>query len=230
MARDLEQPFSRAFALYIASHLHKYRREPEAMLAYAEEGIALCREQNFALWLGGVIAQRGWAMAELGRVEEGIAEIREGTQAWLATGAEVAKPYYLALLADAERRLGRCAEGMRMLDEGFAVVEELSDKFYEAEIHRLKGELILQQHSEAGTSSKAEDEAEASYRRALRVARDQFAKSWELRAAMSLARLWRRQDRREEARAIVAPVYQWFTEGLQTRDLSEARALLEILH
>lgn len=177
-----------------------------------------------------MIAQRGWALAELGRVEEGIAEIREGMQAWLATGAEVAKPYFLALLADAERRLGRCAEGMRMLDEGLAVVEELSDKFYEAEILRLKGELILQQHSEAGTSSKAEDEAEVSYRRALRVARYQCAKSRELRAAISLAGLWRKQDRREEAHAILAPVYEWFAEGLETRDVSEAKALLEILN
>ena len=230
LARDLEQPFSLAFALYIGSFLHKYRREPEAMLAYAEEGVALCREQNFALWLGGATAQRGWALVELGHIEEGANEIRQGMEAWLATGAEVARPYFLALLADAERRQKRCAAGMQMLDEGLAVVEELSDKFYEAEIHRLKGELILQQHSEAATSSKTEDEAEASYRRAFRVARDQAAKSWELRAAMSLARLWRRQDRREEADAILAPVYGWFTEGLETRDLSEARALLEILN
>ena len=169
-------------------------------------------------------------MVELGHIEEGANEIRQGMEAWLATGAEVARPYFLALLADAERRQKRCAAGMQMLDEGLAVVEELSDKFYEAEIHRLKGELILQQHSEAATSSKTEDEAEASYRRAFRVARDQAAKSWELRAAMSLARLWRRQDRREEADAILAPVYGWFTEGLETRDLSEARALLEILN
>ncbi|MBV8089822.1 MAG: tetratricopeptide repeat protein, partial [Alphaproteobacteria bacterium] len=230
LARHLNLPFSLAFALYIGSYLHKYRREAEAMRAYAEEGVALCREQNFALWLGGATAQRGWALVELGHIEEGVGEIRQGMDAWLATGAEVAKPYLLALLADAERRLGRCAEGMRMLDEGLAVVEEFSDKFYEAEIHRLKGELILQQHSEAGASSKAENEAEASYRRALQVARDQCAKSWELRAAMSLARLWRRQDRREEARAILAPIYEWFTEGLETRDLSEARALLEILN
>jgi predicted ATPase len=230
VARDLNLPFSLAFALYIASHLHRYRREPEAMLAYADEGIALCKEQKFALWLGGATAQRGWALVELGRIDEGVGEIRQGMDAWLATGAEVAKPYFLALLADAERRLGRCAEGMRMLDEGLAVVEELRDKFYEAEIHRLKGELILQQHVEAGTSSKAEDEAEASYRQALRIARDQCAKSWELRAAMSLARLWRRLDRREEAHAILAPVYEWFTEGLETRDLSQAKALLERLN
>jgi predicted ATPase len=230
LARDLDLPFSLAFALYIASHLHKYRREPEAMLAYAEEGIALCREQNFALWLGGVIAQRGSALAELGRVEEGIAEIREGMQAWLATGAEVAKPYFLALLAEAERRLGRCADGLCGLDEGLTVVEELSDRFYEAELHRLKGELTLDRHSGANMRSEAQDEAEAWYRRALQVARKQSAKSWELRAAMSLARLWRKQDRREEARAILAPVYEWFTEGLETSDLSEARALLNILH
>jgi predicted ATPase/class 3 adenylate cyclase len=230
LARDLDLPFSLAFALYIGSFLHKYRREPEAMLAYAEEGVTLCREQSFALWLGGATAQRGWALAEVGRVEEGLSEIRRGMNAWLATGAEVAKPYFLAVLADAERRLGQCADGLRRLDEGLAVVEELNDRFYEAEIHRLKGELMLDRQSGANRRSEAEAEAEASYRRALRVARKQSAKSWELRAAMSLARLWRKQDRMEEARAILAPVYEWFTEGLDTEDLSEARALLEILN
>src|SRR5262249_43055260 len=120
--------------------------------------------------------------------------------AWLATGAEVAKPYFLALLADAERRLGRCANGLYRLDEGLAVVEELSDRFYEPELHRLRGELMLDQQSGANMRSEAEDEAEASYRRALQVGRKQSAKSWELRAAMNLARLWRKQDRTEEAR------------------------------
>ena len=230
LARDLKQPFSLAFALYIGSFLHKYRREPEAMLAYAQEGVALCKEQNFALWLGGATAQRGWALVELGHLEEGVGEIRRGMNAWLATGAEVAKPYYLALLTDAELRMGRCADGLRRLDEGLVVTEKLSDRFYEVELHRLKGELILRQYSGAKRRNKVEAEAEASYQRALQVARDQSAKSWELRAAMSLVRLLHKQDRSEEATAVLAPIYEWFTEGLDTRDLSEARALLKILH
>jgi len=155
LARDLKQPFSLAFALYIGSFLHKYRREPEAMLAYAEEGVALCEEQNFALWLGGATAQRGWALVELGHLEEGVSEIRRGMNAWLATGAEVAKPYYLALLTDAELRMGRCADGLRRLDEGLAVIEELSDRFYEVELHRLRGELMLNQHFGANRCARS---------------------------------------------------------------------------
>jgi predicted ATPase len=230
LARKLNLPFSLAFALYFASFVHHYRREPEAAQAYAEEGIVLCREQSFALWLGGVTAHRGWALAELGDVEEGLSEIRQGMNAWLATGAEVAKPYFLALLADVERRLGECAEGLRGLDEGLAVMEELGDRFYEAELHRLKGELTLQQHREMEGCGAVEAQAEASYQRALQIAGDQSARAWELRAAMSLARLWQKQARREEARAILARSYEWFTEGLETRDLSEARALLGTLN
>jgi predicted ATPase len=141
------------------------------------------------------------------------------------------KPYFLALLADAELRMGRCADGLRRFDEGLSIAEELSDSFYEVELHRLKRELML--HSGANRCNNVELEAEESYRKALQVARDQSAKSWELWAAMSLVRLLQKQNRREEARAILAPIYEWFTEwfteGLDTRDLSEAQALLEIL-
>jgi predicted ATPase len=198
------------------------------MLAYAEEAVALCREHNFALWLGGASVQRGSALVELGHAEEGANEIRRGLSAWQATGAAVAKPYFLALLAEAELRMGRRADGLRHLGEGLSVAEELSDRFYEVELHRLKGELML--NSGESRCNNAEVEAEKSYRRALQVARDQSAKSWELRAAMSLVRLLQKQNRRAEARAVLAPIYQWFTEGLDTRDLSEAQALLEILH
>jgi predicted ATPase len=145
----------------------------------------------------------------------------------LATGAVVAKPHYLALLADLDGRLGRSAEGLRRLEEGLAVAEELGERFYEAELHRLRGELALHLHGEGVRCRAVEAEAEASFRRALQISRRQFARAWELRAATSLARLWRKQERREEARAILAPVYQWFTEGLETRDLGDARALLE---
>jgi class 3 adenylate cyclase/predicted ATPase len=228
LARDLEQPYVLAFALYIGSYVHKYRREPEAMLAYAEEAVALCTGHNFALWLGGARVQRGWALVALGRVEEGAAEIRRGLTAWLATGAEVARPYFLALLADAELRMGRCADGLRRLDEGLSVAAKLSDRFYEAELYRLRGELMLHRGEGANRCKNIEVKAEGAYRKALAVARDQSAKSWELRAAMSLVRLLQQQNRKEEARAVLTPIYEWFTEGLDTRDLSEARALLEI--
>ena len=229
LARDLKQPFSLGFALYIGSFLHKYRREPEAMLVTPRRG---SRSAKSRTWRYGWVERRRkrWALVELGHLEEGVSEIRRGLNAWLATGAEVAKPYYLALLTDAELRIGRCADGLRRLDECLAVIERLSDRFCEVELHRLKGELILHQHSGAKRCNKAEAEAEASCQRAPQVARDQSAKSWELRAAMSFVRLLQKQDRREEAEAVLAPTYEWFTEGLDTRDLSEERALLKILH
>jgi len=106
-------------------------REPEAILAYAEAAIALCREHNFALWLGGARVQRGWALVELGHIEEGANEIRRGLDAWQVTGTQVAKPYFLALLADAELRMGRCADGLLFFYNGPAITEKLSDRFYE---------------------------------------------------------------------------------------------------
>jgi class 3 adenylate cyclase/tetratricopeptide (TPR) repeat protein len=228
LARRLNRPFNLAFALYMASHLHTYRREPEPTKAYAEEGIALCREQDFALWLGGVTLHRGWALAELGRIEEGLREARQGVEAWLATGAEVAKPHHLALLADIHRRLGQYTDGLHSLNEGLATIEALGDRFYEPELHRLMGELTLHQRDGAESCNAAK--AEALFRRALQIARAQSARVWELRSAMSLARLLRRRDRRTEARCTLSRAYEWFTEGRELRDLSDARALLASLN
>jgi predicted ATPase/class 3 adenylate cyclase len=229
LARKLNHPFNLAFALYMASLLHKYRREPEQAKTYAEEGIALCREQGFALWLGGATAHRGWALTELEQIDAGLSDVRQGLAAWLATGAEVAKTLFLATLADIHTRLGQYAEALQRLDEGLAAVEQLEDRFYESELHRLKGELTLHRHDQAATRTAIEAEAEASFQRALRIAREQSARVWELRAAMSSARLLQRQHREAEARAMLAPIYQWFTEGLETMDLSEARSLLASL-
>ena len=153
--------------------------------------------------------------------------MRQGMEAWLATGAVVAKPHYLALLADLDGRLGRSAEGLQKLEQGLAITEESGERFYEAELHRLKGELALHQHDERMRCRTVDAEAESSFQQALQIARQQSARAWELRAATSLARLWRKQARIEEARSILAPIYEWFTEGLETRDLGDARALLE---
>jgi predicted ATPase/class 3 adenylate cyclase len=232
LARDLKLPFSLAFALIIGSFLHKYRREPGPMLAYAEEGIALCKQQNFPLWLGGAAAQRGAALAELGHVEEAAHEIRQGLNAWLATGAEVAKSYFLGVLAEVERQRGNYEEALRTLDEGLAATRELGERFYEAELYRLKGDLSLNQESVTGCfrADEAEAAAEVLYRRALAIAQDQCAKAWELRAATSLARLWQKQNRRGEVRSTLGQIYERFAEGLDTEDLREARALLQALN
>ena len=154
---------------------------------------------------------------------EGIAQIRQGFAAWRATGAGVAWPWWLALLAEACGKVGQLDEGLRALEEALAAVQHNEEHHYEAEVYRLKGELLLQE------APAHEEEAEENFHQALAVARRRQAKSWELRAAMSLSRLWQRQGKRDEARQLLARIYGWFTEGFDTADLQEARALLEEL-
>jgi predicted ATPase len=180
-------------------------------------------EQGFASWLAPGTIVRGWALAQRGQGEEGIAQMRQGLAAYLAMGAELGRPRQLAMLAEAYGRVGQTAEGLAVLAEALTAVHKTGEQFYEAELDRLKGELLLQQPAGSG------DEAETCFRQALDVAHRQQAKSWELRAAMSLSRLWRQQGRRDEARELLAPVYGWFTEGFDTADLQEAQALLEAL-
>jgi predicted ATPase len=163
----------------------------------------------------------GWALAMQGRAEEGMAQVRQGIAAWQATGATGFVPYFCAVLADVAAHLGHTDEGLQALTEAHALVEQYEDRWWEAEIHRLRGVLLLRQ---PGTPPA---EAEAWLRRALDVARHQQAKSLELRAAMSLSRLWQQQGKRDEARELLAPVYGWFTEGFDTADLKEAKAILD---
>ena len=166
---------------------------------------------------------RGWVLAMQGQSDEGIAEIRQGISAWQATGAEVGLTYYLTMLAEAYGKGGQTEEGLRVLAEALTLVNKNGECWREAELHRLKGELVLQQ-----TVPDA-PQAEACFQQALVIARRQQAKSWELRAAMSLSRLWQQQGKRAEARQVLAEVYGWFTEGFDTADLQEAAALLEAL-
>jgi predicted ATPase len=147
----------------------------------------------------------------------------QGLAAFQATGMRLQYPHFLALLAEAYGKAGQAEEGLSVLAEALALVEETGERYYGAELYRLKGELLLMQGDEA------ESEAEASFHKAIEVARRQQAKSWELRATMSLCRLWQRQGKREEARQRLAEVYGWFTEGFDTPDLQEAKALLEEL-
>jgi predicted ATPase len=156
-------------------------------------------------------------------VAEGIAQIRQGFAAWRATGAGVAWPWWLALLAEVCGKVGQLDEGLGALEEALAAVQHNEEHHYEAEVYRLKGELLLQQ------SAAQQGEAEEHFQQALDIARRQQAKSLELRAAVSLSRLWQRQGQRTEAYDLLAPVYGWFTEGFDTADLQEAKALLEEL-
>jgi predicted ATPase len=186
----------------------------------------LAAEHGFVHWWAlGTILQ-GWARAMQDQSEEGMAQLRQGLAAWQATGARGAGPYYLAMLAEVYGQGGQAEEGLRVLAEALALVNAGGECRHEAELYRLKGELLL--HAECGVRNAALT-AEECFQQALDIARRQQAKSWELRAAMSLSRLWQRQGRQEEARQLLAEVYDWFTEGFDTADLQEAKALLEEL-
>jgi predicted ATPase len=171
---------------------------------------------------GGTIL-RGWALAEQGQGAEGLLQMRQGLAAWRATGAGLFRPYYLAVLAEAHRKAGLANEGLSVLAEALDAGHQTGERAREAELYRLKGELLLRQ------ADPDAPQAEACFQQALAVARRQLAKSWELRAALSLSRLWQNQGKKEEARSILAEIYGWFTEGFDTRDLKEAKALLDEL-
>ena len=183
----------------------------------------LSTEQGFPEWLAIGIILRGWALTRQGLEEEGIAQMCKGLAAYRATGAELWQPYCLSLLAEAYGKVGQAEEGLSVLAEGLVAAHNSGQRSYEAELHRLKGELLLKQ------TIPDEQEAEACFRQASDIAHHQQAKSLELRAAMSLARLWQHQGKRAEAYELLAPIYGWFTEGFDTADLREAKALLEAM-
>jgi predicted ATPase/DNA-binding winged helix-turn-helix (wHTH) protein len=223
LAQELVHPFSLAYAMCFAGMLCQLRRDIQAAQERTTAAITLCTEQGFALYLARGIILQGWTMAEQGQRAAGLAQMRQGLVTYQGTGAEVFRPYYLAFLAEAYGKLGQAREGLTLLGEALAVVHKTGERFYEAEIYRLKGELLL------GHSAENYGEAENCFQQALLLARHQRAKSPELRAAMSLSRLWQRQGKRAAAYDLLAPVYGWFTEGFDTSDLQEARALLEAL-
>jgi predicted ATPase len=238
LARELSHPFSLAFALCLAAWLHQYRREGQATQEWAEASITLSTEQGFPFWLAQGTCWRGWALAEQGQGEEGIKQLRQGLTAWRATGTEVARTHFLALLAEAYSQVGQTEEGLTVLTEALAMMDKTGERMYEAELYRLKGELTLQSQGKSKQAKASqgkskvqspESEAEECFRKALDVARRQSAKSLELRAVMSLVRLWQQQGKREEAHKMLAEIYGWFTEGFDTKDLQEAKTLLEEL-
>ena len=187
----------------------------------AEATIILSREHGFIRWLSGGLIRKGWALAELGSVEEGIEQIRQGIATWQEIGTKQGELQHLAMLAEAYKNGGKIEVGLRVLAEALAIVCTNEERYYEAELYRLRGELLLEEGDRFG-------EAEESFLHALDIARHQNAKSLELRAMMSLCRLQQKQGKPVETRQMLMEVYNWFTEGFDTPDLQEAKALLEV--
>jgi predicted ATPase len=223
LAHALSHPFSLVYALTYAARVHQLRREGPEAQAQTEAAMALATAQRFAQWLAQATILRGWALAEQGQGEAGLAQMREGLATYGTTGAQVLRPYFLALVARAYGAGGQLEEGRTALAEALMAVAKTGERFYEAELYRLQGALLL------ARSGEHHAEAETCFRQALAIARRQEAKSLELRAAMSLARLWQQQGKRQKAHDLLAPVYHWFTEGFDTADLQEAKALLDAL-
>jgi predicted ATPase len=223
LAHALSHPYSLAWARRWAACVYQFHRDVQAVHEQADAAVALSTEQGLPLWTAIGTILRGWALAMQGQGEEGMAQVRQGIAANRATGAALLVPYFCTLLAEVSAHLGHIEDGLQALAEAHSLVEQQEERWWQAEIARLRGVLLLRQ------SETTQAEAEAWLQRALDVARHQEAKSLELRAAMSLSRLWQQQGKQAEARALLAPVYGWFTEGFDTADLQEAKALLEAL-
>ena len=224
LAEELSLPFNTAQALYYGACTHLCRREAGRVRELAAALMELCREHDFALLLAGGKVLHGWTLTRQGQVEAGIRQMRQGLADWQATGAVSHRPYHLALLAEALGSEGRIEEGRTALAEALATATE--ERFWEAELHRLEGELLLQL---AGADPSVWDRAEACFHRSLELARRQGSKSLELRAVVSLSRLYQTQGRRAETGHMLAETQGWFTEGFDTLDLQEAKALLDDL-
>jgi predicted ATPase/DNA-binding winged helix-turn-helix (wHTH) protein len=223
LAQALNYPFSLAAAQHYAAFLHHHRHEALAVQTLAEALLTLATAQGFPLYMGYGTYWRGWACAMQGEGEAGLLQMRQGLAAVLTTGQTLARPFCLVLLAEVAVHVGQIEEGLRLLTEALAAFEKSGRGDLLPEAYRLQGEFLLRQ------AAPDTVQAEACFLKALEVARRQHAKSWELRAAMSLSRLWQQQGKQDKARELLAPVYGWFTEGFDTVDLQEAKGLLEEL-
>jgi len=222
LAQKLAHPFSLAHAMYYMAYLHYFRREWQAAQEQAEAAMVLASEKGFPQMVATGMFTRGWALAMQGQGEEGIAQLQQGLAAFRAAAGDLDRPRCLAHLAEAYGQVGQIEAGLTTLAEALATAHKTGDRYWEAELYRLKGELLLGQASPT-------EEVEACFRQAIEIARHQQAKSLELRAATSLSRLWQCQGKRAEAHDLLAPIYDWFTEGFDTTDLQEAKALLDTL-
>jgi predicted ATPase len=198
-----------------------WTRQASAIDARVQELSVLCDAQRFPLFAAHGIIWQGWALCLQGQAETGVAQMRQGLAAQQTTSSRLVRPFFLAMLAEGCAMIGAIDEGLKTLDEALHDVSIREERVYEAELYRLRGEMLYRQ------SPELLFQAEQALLQALTVARRQQARSLELRAALSLARLWQQQGKHAQASALLAPIYKWFTEGFDTADLQEARALLE---
>jgi len=243
LAQELSHPFSLTWALWSAAVVHQFRGETREVYEWAQAAMTHCTDQGLSMWAAIEMILRGWALAEQGQGEEGIVQVSQGLVAFRATGAEETSSYFLALLAEAYEKVGQPEDALNVLAEALAFVDKTGERFYEAELYRLKGTLTLQKFHVSGSrfqittasgpstqhltpSTQAEADAEGYFHQAIEIARRQQAKSLELRAVMSLSRLWQRQGKKKEAHELLSDIYGWFTEGFDTADLKDAEALL----
>jgi predicted ATPase len=223
LAQHIVHPYSLCYALNLAAVIHQFRREGRAAQEYDEALISLAKEQGFPYLMAEGAIVCGWALVHQGQAQAGIEQMHQGLVAYRATSAEITRPYLLALLAEAHSTMGQPEAGLTVLAEALTLAETTGERWYDPELYRLKGELLLQQHPDN------QAKAETCFHQALAIAQNQQAKSFELRTATSLAKLWYQQGKRQEAHDLLAPVYNWFTEGFDTADLQDAKALLDEL-
>jgi predicted ATPase len=208
--------------LYFAARLHYFLRERALVQQRSEEIIALCTKQGFSMYWAVGVMFRGWVQALQGEWTSGIAQLQQSLAAQKATGNRLFLPYELAMLGEAHHTAGQYPEGLAAINEALVVVEQTGERIWQAELFRLQGELLL-------ALGGAVPGVESCYRQAIDLARQQCAKALELRATVSLVRLWQSQDRQAEARQLLAAIYGWFSEGFDTLDLQAAQALMEEL-
>jgi len=220
-AEELAHPFSTVFALFSLAMIHHFRGESAACHAQAARQVRVSEEHGFPFWVGSGLMLMGWAMAHQGQAAQGVQHLRDGLALRQAMGTASSWPYAAALLAEGYGRLGQGQEGLARLTAALEAGATTGEQWCEAELYRWQGVLRL-------AHGQDPQEGEACVQQARAVASQQQAKSLELRAALSLSHLWQQQGKRAEASALLAPLYGWFTEGFDTADLREAKALLEV--
>jgi predicted ATPase len=223
LADALVHPHSQVSAHFVTARVYLYCRDPLSIQQHTDALMAVATEQSFAQRVAAGEFLRGWLLATQGQAETGMVQMRRGLAGLLDTGAVIYQPLCLLVLADVHGQQNQIEAGLLHLSEALVIIGEYRLSYLAAEIYRLQGELRLRH------ASVERSQAECSFQQALDIARRQQAKAWELRAAMSLARLWQRQGKRQAAYGILEPVYSWFTEGFDTADLQEAKALLSAL-
>jgi predicted ATPase len=232
LAQQLSHPYSLAYALGIAAAFHQFRKEGESTQGLADASLRIAIEHGFPFWSAFQTILLGWVSVKQGKTDEGIEQMNRGMDAYWATGAELLRPYLIGLQAEALADKGSTERGLAVLAEALEAVENTGERFYEAELYRQKGALLLRVEGETSKLDRStvkrchSSEIERCFIKAISIADRQQARWFELRAATSLARLWHRQGSTEKAHAMLAKSYSWFTEGFDTADLKDARLLL----